>query len=94
MLLFFINILCRTEIKHVDLFYGDDVNECRLWDPTSHIIIMERDALFYESPFFKSNIVNDERFKVWLIAEGYLEGIYFNEIFSLVVKILFLFMLC
>jgi hypothetical protein len=34
-----------------------------MWDPTSHRIIMDRDAVFDESPFRKSNIVKDERFK-------------------------------
>jgi hypothetical protein len=34
-----------------------------MWDPTVHIIIMDRDALFDESLFIKSDIVKDERFK-------------------------------
>jgi hypothetical protein len=34
-----------------------------MWDPTAHIIIMDIDAVFDESPFIKSNIVKDERFK-------------------------------
>ena len=65
-----------------------------MWDPTTHIIIMDRDVVFDVSPFIKSNIVKGERFKAWLVAEMYLEGIDFHEIFSPVVKSLFLFMLC
>jgi hypothetical protein len=34
-----------------------------MWDPTTCIIIMDKDAVFDESSFIKSNIVNDERFK-------------------------------
>jgi hypothetical protein len=34
-----------------------------MWYPTSHIIIMDIDAVFGESPFIKSNIVKYERFK-------------------------------
>jgi hypothetical protein len=34
-----------------------------MWDPTSHRIIMDIDTVFGESPFIKSNIVKDERFK-------------------------------
>jgi hypothetical protein len=34
-----------------------------MWDPTSHIIVMDRDAVIYESPFIKSNIEKYERFK-------------------------------
>lgn len=89
-----ISILCETQIKQVDLWYGDDVKGCRLWDPITHKIIMDRDAVFDESPFIKSNIVKDERFKAWLVAEGYLEGIDFHESFSPFVKSLVLFMLC
>jgi hypothetical protein len=37
---------------------NDDVNGCRLWDPTTHKIIMEKDGVFDESPLIK-----DERFK-------------------------------
>jgi hypothetical protein len=55
---------------------------------------MDKDAVFDESPFIKSNIVKYERFKAWLVAERYLEGIDFHESFSPVVKSLFLFMLC
>jgi hypothetical protein len=55
---------------------------------------MERDAMSDESPFIKSNIVKYESFKAWLVAKGYLEGIYFHESFSPVVKSLFLLMLC
>jgi hypothetical protein len=64
------------------------------WDPTTHRIIMDKDAMFDKPPFIKSNIVKYERFKAWLVAERYLEGIDFHESFSRVVKILFLFMLC
>ena len=63
MLMFFINTLSRTQIKHVDFLYGDDVKGCRLWDPTTHRIIVDIDAMFDESPFIKSKIVKDERFK-------------------------------
>jgi hypothetical protein len=35
-----------------------------MWDPTSHIIIMDIYAVFNESPFIKLNIVKYERFKV------------------------------
>jgi hypothetical protein len=55
---------------------------------------MDRDAVFDVSLFIKSNIVKDERFKAWMVAERYLEGIDFHESFSPVVKSLFLFMLC
>ena len=48
---------------------------------------MDRDAVFDESPFIKSNIIKDERFKAWLVAEGYLEGTDFHEIFSPIVKL-------
>jgi hypothetical protein len=65
-----------------------------LWDPTTHIIIMDKDALFDESSFIKSNIVKYERLKEWMVEEMYLEGIDFHESFSPVVKSLFLFMLC
>jgi hypothetical protein len=34
-----------------------------MWGPTAHRIIIDIDALFDESPFIKSNIVKDERFK-------------------------------
>jgi hypothetical protein len=54
----------------------------------------DRYAIFDESPFIKSNIVKYERFKAWLVAKRYLEGIDFHESFSPVVKSLFLFMLC
>ena len=30
---------------------------CRLWDPTSHKIIIRRDAFFYESSLIKSENV-------------------------------------
>jgi hypothetical protein len=52
---------------------------------------MDRYAVFDVSPFIKSNIVKYERFKACLVAERYLEGIYFHESFSQVVKSLFLF---
>jgi hypothetical protein len=52
---------------------------------------MDRDAVFDVSPFIKSNIVKDERFKASLVAEGDLKGIDFHESLSLVVKSLFLF---
>jgi hypothetical protein len=61
--MFFINILSRTQIKQVHLCYGDDVKGCRMWDPTSHNNHHGKDAMFDESPFIKSNIVKDERFK-------------------------------
>jgi hypothetical protein len=32
-----------------------------MWDPNSHIIIMDKDAMLDEFPFIKSNIVKDER---------------------------------
>ena len=57
-------------------------------------MVMDKDVVFDESPFIKSNIVKYERFKAWLVAEKYLEVIYFHESFSPVVKSLFLFMLC
>jgi hypothetical protein len=50
---------------------------------------MDRDALFDESPFIKSNIVKYESFKACLVEERYLEGIDFHESFSPVVKSLF-----
>ena len=53
----FITILSRTQIKHVDLWYVNDVKGCRLWDPTTLKIIMEKDVVFDESHFIKSNIV-------------------------------------
>jgi hypothetical protein len=34
-----------------------------MWDPTTHIIIMEKDAVFDKSTFIKSNILKDERFE-------------------------------
>ena len=55
---------------------------------------MDRDAMFDEYPFIKSSIVKYERFKAWLVAERYLEGIDFHQIFSPVVKSLLLFMFC
>ena len=64
----FINILYKTQIKQVDRWYGHDVKECKMWDPIAHRIIMDIDAMFDESPFIKSNIVKDERFKAWLVA--------------------------
>jgi hypothetical protein len=57
-------------------------------------MIMDKDAMFDEYPFIKSNIVKDESFKSLLVEERYLEGVDFHESFSLVVKRLFLFMLC
>lgn len=92
--MFFISILSKTQIKKVDLWYGDDVKGCRLWDPTTHKIIMDRDVVLDESPYIKSSIVKYERFKAWLVVEGYLEGTDFHENVSLVVESLFLFMLC
>ena len=65
-----------------------------MWDPTTHRTIMERDAISYDYPFIKSNIVNYEGFKEWLVVERYFEGIDFHESLSPVVKRLFLFMLC
>jgi len=61
-----------------------------LWDPTSHIIIMERDVLFDESSFIKSNIVKDEWYKAWMVEELYLEDIYFHECLSGVVKLVYI----
>ena len=90
----FINILSKTQIKQVDIWNGDGVKGCKMWDPIAHRIIMDIYVVFNESPFIKSNIVKDERSKAWLVAEGYLEGIDFQESFSLVVKIFSLFMLC
>jgi hypothetical protein len=51
---------------------------------------MDKDAMLDEFPFIKSNIVKDERCIAWMVAEGYLEGIGFHEIFSPVAKSLFL----
>jgi hypothetical protein len=39
-----------------------------LWDHTTHRIKMDRDEVFDEFPFIKSNIVKYERFKAWLVA--------------------------
>jgi hypothetical protein len=39
------------------------LRDARRWDPTTHIIIMDKDGVFDDSPFIKSNIVKYERFK-------------------------------
>jgi hypothetical protein len=38
------------------LVYGDGIKGYRLWDPTSHKIIINRDVIFDESVFIKSDV--------------------------------------
>ena len=57
----FISSLSSTQIKQIDLWYGDDVKVYKMWDPTAHIIIIKRDVMFDEYPLIKSDTVKYER---------------------------------
>ena len=46
--------------KYVCVGYGDGFKEYRLWDPTSHKLIISRDVVFDESSLLKSELVDVE----------------------------------
>jgi hypothetical protein len=46
--------------KYVFVGYGDRVKGYRLWDPTTHKLIISRDVVFDESSLIKSNMVGVE----------------------------------
>jgi hypothetical protein len=46
--------------KYIFVGYDDVVKGYRLWDPTTHKIIISRDVVFDESPLIKSDVVEVE----------------------------------
>ena len=46
--------------KYVFVGYNDGVKGYRLWDPTTHKIIIRKDVVFDESSLIKSDLVDVE----------------------------------
>lgn len=45
--------------KLIFVGYGDGIKGYRLWNPTAHNIIINKDVIFDEFSFSKSNVKND-----------------------------------